>query len=93
MTEEDAEALKEQIDKLRFAPTENERSQLLIARAERIIEETLSFERQAVAEALMNYKACLLSGNDRDIRITAHRLTGLLDNTEGRSTGIEDDLK
>ena len=90
MTEEQQAKCKEQLDKLRLAPSEEEQYQLLIARAERIIEETLSFERQQIVDALMGYKTCLAQGNDRDIRIMTKRFARFLDQLEGIDTGLSE---
>lgn len=90
MTEEQQAKCKEQLDKLRLAPAEEEQYQLLIARAERIIEETLSFERQQIVDALMGYKTCLAQGNDRDIRIMTKRFARFLDQLEGIDTGLSE---
>ena len=91
MTEEQQAKCKEQLDKLRLAPAEEEQYQLLIARAERIIEETLSFERQQIVDALMGYKTCLAQGNDRDIRIMTKRFARFLDQLEGIDTGLSEE--
>lgn len=90
MTDEQIAKCKAQLDKLRLAPSSDEEYRLLIARAERIIEETLSFERQQIINALMNYKTCLANGNDRDIRIMTKRLNKFLDQIEGLDTGVDD---
>ena len=90
MTEEQQAKCKEQLDKLRLAPAEEEQYQLLIARAERIIEETLSFERQQIVDALMGDKTCLAQGNDRDIRIMTKRFARFLDQLEGIDTGLSE---
>jgi molecular chaperone HscC len=90
MTEKELARCKEQLDKLRLAPSDDEKYRLLIARAERIIEETLSFERQQIVSALMSYKACLAQGNDRDIRIISKKFTHFLDQLEGINTGLND---
>ena len=91
MSEEELAKCKEQLNKLRLAPPDDERYQLLIARAERIIEETLSFERKIITEALMDYKACLANGNERDIRLLTKKFSRFLDQAEGIDTGIHDD--
>lgn len=91
MSEEELNKCKEELDKLRFAPSNEEKNQLLIARAERIIEETLSFERQQIIDFLQSYKMCLAAGNDRDIRILTKRFTKFLDQIEGLDTGINDE--
>ena len=91
MSEEELAKCKEQLNKLRLAPPDDERYQLLIARAERIIEETLSFERKIITDALMDYKACLANGNERDIRLLTKKFSRFLDQAEGIDTGIHDD--
>lgn len=91
MSEEELAKCKEQLNRLRLAAPDDEKYKLLIARAERIIEETLSFERKIITEALMDYKACLANGNERDIRLTTKRFARFLDQAEGIDTGIHDD--
>ena len=88
MTDEELEERRAQLDKLRLAPPNDEQYRLLIARAERIIEETLSFERQQIIYALMDYKACLAEGNDRDIRIVSKKFAAFLDRLEGTDLGL-----
>ncbi len=88
MTDEELEERQAQLDKLRLAPPNDEQYRLLIARAERIIEETLSFERQQIIYALMDYKACLAEGNDRDIRIVSKKFAAFLDRLEGTDLGL-----
>lgn len=88
MTDKELEDRRVQLDKLRLAPQSDEQYRLLIARAERIIEETLSFERQQIMNALMDYKACLAAGNDRDIRIVSKKFAAFLDNVEGVDLGL-----
>ena len=83
MSKAELEKCKERLDKLRLAPPDNEEQQLLIARAERIIEETLSYERQCIIDALMNYQMCLKAGNNRDIRTATFRFTKFLNAVEG----------
>ena len=91
MTEEQLARSREQLDKLRLASPEEEKYKLLIARAERIIEETLSFERQVITNALQDYKSCLIAGNDRDIRIMTKKFARFLDQLEGIDTGLADE--
>lgn len=91
MSKAEFEKCKERLDKLRLAPPNNEKQQLLIARAERIIEETLSFERQIIIDSLMNYHMCLKTGNDRDIRTATVRFTKFLNAIEGITDDTADD--
>ena len=91
MSEEELAKCKSQLDKLRLAPSGEEQYQLLIARAERIIEETLSFERRQITEALLSYKSCLKNGNERDIRIFTKKFARFLDQIEGKDTGLSDE--
>ena len=91
MSEEELARRKEELNKLRLAPPDDEKYQLLIARAERIIEETLSFERRIVSDALMDFKACLANGNERDIRLLSKKFQHFLDQMEGLDTGLYED--
>ena len=90
MSEEEVERCKLQLEKLKIAPSSEEQYKLLIARAERIIEETLSFERDQIVHVLMNYKSCLAYGTEHDIRIMTKQFTQFLDQLEGLNTGIKD---
>ena len=96
MSQAELEKCKERLDKLRLAPPDNEKQQLLIARAERVIEETLSFERECIIDALMKYQMCLKAGNSRDIRNATSRFTNFLNMIEGiadDATGDEPDIE
>jgi len=57
------ESIKAKLDKLRFSENDDEESQLLISRAERIIEEIVSFERQQIIDALISFKSVMKNGN------------------------------
>ncbi|MBO4636690.1 MAG: molecular chaperone HscC [Clostridiales bacterium] len=88
MSEAEIARCQEQLSKLTLAPTDKEENRLLIARAERAIEETLSFEREAITQTLLAFKAVLEKGNSREIRIMYNRLNGLIDKIDGIDTGL-----
>lgn len=80
-TMDDAEVKSciKRMEKLKISPAEKEENRLLIARAERIYEESLSEEREAVGMLLSVFQSALRSQNSRDIRIAYERLSELLD--------------
>ncbi len=88
MSKAELDRCKAQLDVLRLASPDNEKQVLLIARAERIIEETLSFERQIIVDALLNFRMCLENGNDHDIRRATTKFAQFLDMIEGNSTRL-----
>lgn len=63
LTDKEMESIKAKLDKLRFSENDDEESQLLISRAERIIEEIVSFERQQIIDALISFKSVMKNGN------------------------------
>ena len=80
-TMDDAEVKSciKRMEKLKISPAEKEENRLLIARAERIYEESLAEEREAVGMLLSMFQSALKSQNNRDIRIAYERLSELLD--------------
>ncbi|SCW55568.1 molecular chaperone HscC [Ruminococcaceae bacterium YRB3002] len=83
MSEAEIKAITDKLSKLKVASAENEASNLLIARAEALIEETMNLEREMIIDSLLRYKFIIANGNGRDIRIATDRLTELLDKIEG----------
>lgn len=83
LSEGELEQCKLRMEKLKISPSENEENRLLIARAERIFEESLSIEREIIVNHLRNFKASLNYGNGREIRIAYDSLNNILDRIEG----------
>ena len=68
LSQKEIEATKERLEKIKFADSENEEEKLLIARCERIIEETYSYERDLLIDRLMWFKAMMEHGNSVEKR-------------------------
>lgn len=79
MSKAEIERRKAYLNTLKISPLEKEENRLLIAKAESMIEETLSFEREVLINAVMKFKFALNVGNSRDIRIARENLESLLD--------------
>lgn len=82
LSEKEIDLIKARLDKLRFNTDADEENQLLISRAERIIEETLSFERQYIIDALSTFKLVMNKGNTIEKRKTKEDFKNLLDSME-----------
>ena len=83
MSEEEVKAITSKLSKLKMASSEDEDAKLLIARAEALIEETMSFEREVLIDMLRHYKFIRLNGNGRDKRLAHNKLEELLNTIEG----------
>ena len=79
LSDKEKERIKARLDKLRFDRDKDEEQEFLVSRAERIIEETLSFERQAVIDALTSFKAVMQNGNSIQKRKAKESFSELLD--------------
>lgn len=82
LSEAEINQRKAYLETLKIAPAEKEENRLLIARAERVIEETLSYERQAVIEMLMRFKYIIENGTSHEIRQEYADFSKLLDSLE-----------
>ena len=85
LTEKEIETIKARLDNLRFSDDVGEESQLLIARAERVIEETISYERDFLMNALSVFKLTMNKGNTVEKRNAKEGFKNLLDQLEGLS--------
>lgn len=85
LTEKEIETIKAKLDKLRFSNDVDEESQLLISRAERVIEETISYERDFLMNALSVFKLTMNKGNTVEKRNAKEDFKNLLDQLEGLS--------
>lgn len=83
LSDKDAEKARERMQALRILPIEQEENRLLIARAERAVEESLAFERDVLMQYLSAFKAALKTGNSREMRGTYNMLKELLDRKDG----------
>ena len=79
LSQKEMEATKERLEKIKFADSENEEDKLLIARCERIIEETYSFERDVLIDRLMWFKAVVDRGNTVEKRKVRAQFKEFLD--------------
>lgn len=82
MSDAEVKSCIKNMEKLKISPAEKEENRLLIARAERIYEESLAEEREAVGMLLSVFQAALKSQNSRDIRTAYERLSELLDSLD-----------
>lgn len=82
LSEAEINQRKAYLETLKIAPAEKEENRLLIARAERVIEETLSYERQAIIEMLMRFKYIIENGTSLEIRQEYADFSKLLDSLE-----------
>ena len=85
LTEKEIETIKARLDNLRFSDDVDEESQLLISRAERVIEETISYERDFLMNALGVFKLTMNKGNTVEKRNAKEGFKNLLDQLEGLS--------
>ena len=79
LSEKEMEAIKKKLDKLRFEKDTNDEVKLLISRAERIIEESVSFERERLINALSAFKLTMAKGNSIEKRRTMEAFARFLD--------------
>lgn len=79
MSDAEVKSCIKRMEKLKISPAEKEENRLLIARAERIYEESLAEEREAIGTFLSIFQAALKAQNSREIRIAYERLRELLD--------------
>ena len=82
LSEKEIEQIKGRLDKLRFNEGKDEEEQLLISKAERIIEETMGFDRERVIEALERFKFIMKNGNTIEKRKAKDFITKLLESYE-----------
>ena len=85
LSEKEIATIKAKLDKLRFSDEVDEESQLLVSRAERVIEETLSYERDFLMNALTIFKLTMNKGNTVEKRKAKEDFKKLLDSLEGIS--------
>lgn len=82
LTQKEMETIKAKLDTLRFNEYEDEESSLLISRGERIIEETVSYEREQMIEALSSFKFVMKNGNSVEKRKAKEKFRNFLDETD-----------
>ena len=82
LSEKEIEQIKGKLDKLRFSENKDEEEQLLISKTERMIEETMGFDRERFIEALERFKFIMKNGNTIEKRKAKEFLSNLLDQYE-----------
>lgn len=82
LSEDEVARCTARLEKLKISPAENEKNRLLIARAERVFEESLSVERDMIVRFLLAFKAALEHGSNHEIRSAYDSLEKLLDRLE-----------
>lgn len=85
LSPEEINKMRERIKAASILGREEEKNALLIARAERVFEESLEQERQIILAFLMQFKASLTSNSLKAINEAYTKLKDLLDNIEGRN--------
>ena len=84
MTKEAIEARLQKLKDIKIHPRERTENRLLLARGERIYEESLGEVRDYVAQFLAKFDAILALQNDREIQKVAAELKEVLDDIERR---------
>ncbi len=79
MSEAEVQSCVKKMEQFKISPADKEENRLLIARAERLFEESIGNEREIISEFLGGFNAALKSGNNHSIRAEYERLSGLLD--------------
>lgn len=85
MTPLEMEKRMEELKALKIHPRDRTENRLLLARGERLYEETLGREREAAAAALEQFEHILASQDDQKIRAAAARLKEILEEMENWS--------
>jgi molecular chaperone HscC len=84
LTKEQIEARLQMLKDIKIHPRERAENRLLLARGERIYEESLGEVREYVSQLLAKFDAVLTRQNDRDIKKAAGELKEALDELERR---------
>ncbi len=82
MTGEQIENRLKELEKIKIHPREDSKNQYLIAKGERLYEETLSDLRYRIANALENFESVLNRQNPAEIKCEAERFEEFLNNIE-----------
>ncbi|MBR1796836.1 MAG: Hsp70 family protein [Clostridiales bacterium] len=82
LTDEELESIRKKMEDAILVSAEDEKYKALIARAERIYEESFADQRQVITGFLMNFKAQISRGDPIKVRETYKALSELLDNLE-----------
>ncbi|MDE7294459.1 MAG: Hsp70 family protein, partial [Oscillospiraceae bacterium] len=82
MSETEVQSCIKRMEKLKICPADKEENRLLIARAERMFEESFGVEREMISDFLSCFNAALKSQNNHSIRTEYEKLSGFLDRLE-----------
>ena len=82
LSEKELERIRMKLDQLRFSEGKDEEADLLISRAERIIEESLSIKRELMIQHLQKFKAAMKYGNTVEKRTSKENFSAFLDHME-----------
>jgi len=70
------------LEKIKIHPREQMKNRVLVARAERLYEQTLGNVRQSIAESLLQFNAIINQQNPREITKACQQLSAQLDSIE-----------
>lgn len=82
LTDSDIEASRSKLSKMKFHPRETEANRAILARGERLYEESLGEKRQTVSSVMKEFETALESQNDIEIKKAQLRVNELLDSIE-----------
>lgn len=84
LSEEELEASRQKLAKLKFHPRETEQARTLLARAERLYESSLGDLREYISDAISHFEHVLDSQKAEEIRIATKRFTEFLESLENQ---------
>jgi molecular chaperone HscC len=84
MTEEEIEESLKNLKDIKIHPRDRAENKLLIARGERMYEESLGELREYISSILQNFESVLFKQNGNEVKITAEKLKKELDELERR---------
>lgn len=82
LTDNDIEASRSKLSKMKFHPRETETNRAILARGERLYEESLGEKRQTVSSVMKEFEAALETQNEVEIKKAQSRVNELLDSIE-----------
>ncbi len=85
MSREEIEMSLKRLENLKIHPRDKQENKLLLARGERLYEETLSDMREYIANLLARFEKILATQDERLIKKGSEELKAILDEIEGRS--------
>ncbi|HEX9063163.1 MAG TPA: Hsp70 family protein, partial [Clostridia bacterium] len=82
MTSEEIEKRLKELENIKIHPRDNSKNRYLLAKGERLYEETLSDLRNKIAQAIERFEAILDRQNPDEIRVEAERFERFLKSIE-----------